>query len=363
MKLSVAIVGCGKIADAHVEQVRATGLAEVVAVCDREPLMAEQLAIRMAVPRHFADLEELLRTQHVDVVHVATPPDSHLALARLAFAKGCHVFLEKPVALTAAETRAIVAAARSADRKLAVNYLYNFESPSIELKALLALGRLGNVVHVESNYGYDLRGDYGIAVLSDPGHWVHRLPGKLFHNVLDHLVCKLALVMPRAEPEVRCIALRRRDPVGDPVIDRLADELRFTILCGGVSATGMVSAHIRPNAHTMCVYGERDSVALDYVARTLVPVARQVQPSALGRLFPAWTQSRRFASSGLRNAGRFLRHEFHFFQGMRVLLSEFYRGIADGGPPPIPYDDILWSVDVIDRMVTAMAAAPTTASS
>ena len=355
MTLNVAIVGCGKIADAHVEQIRATGRAEVVAVCDREPLMAEQLALRMAVPAFHSDLDDMLRSRRIDVLHVATPPDSHLALACAGFAAGCHVFLEKPVALTGTQTRAILAAAEAAGRRLAVNYLYDFESPSLELKDLLAAGKLGRVIHIEANYGYDLKGDYGIAVLSDPGHWVHRLPGKLFHNVLDHLVCKLALAMPRGEARVQCTAFRRRPAVGDPVIDALADELRFMLECEGVTAAGMVSAHVRPAAHTMRVYGQRDSVALDYVARTLVPVARQNQPSAVGRLFPAWDQARRFAGNGLRNVGRFLRHDFHFFQGMRVLLTEFYRGIEQGGPLPIAYEDILWSVDVIDRIVVAMA--------
>lgn len=363
MPLRVAIVGCGKIADAHVEQVRATGLAEVVAVCDREPLMAEQLALRMSIPGQHCDLAEMLATQRLDVLHIATPPDSHLALSRMAFEARCHVFLEKPVALTGAETREIIAAARASDRLLAVNYLYNYESPSLGLRRLLESGAVGDVVHVESTYGYDLMGDYGIAVLSDPGHWVHRLPGKLFHNVLDHIVCKLSMVMPRDEPLVHCSAYRRRPATGNPTIDALPDELRFSMFCGGVSSAGMVSAHARPNSHTMRVYGARDSVALDFVGRTLVPVARQVQPGSIGRLFPAWEQARRFAGCGMRNIGSFLRHEYHFFQGMRRLLDGFYRGIVTGAGPPIAYEDIQWSVDAIDRLVAAMAPpAPTPGS-
>ena len=51
MGLKVAIVGCGKIADAHVEEARKIPGVEVVAVCDQEPIMAEQLAVRYAIPR------------------------------------------------------------------------------------------------------------------------------------------------------------------------------------------------------------------------------------------------------------------------------------------------------------------------
>ena len=47
MRLKVAIVGCGKIADAHVDEIRKIPMAELVAVCDTEPIMAEQLAVRI----------------------------------------------------------------------------------------------------------------------------------------------------------------------------------------------------------------------------------------------------------------------------------------------------------------------------
>ena len=60
MGLKVAIIGCGKIADAHVEEARKIPGVEVVAVCDQEPIMAEQLAVRYAIPRWFADSAEML---------------------------------------------------------------------------------------------------------------------------------------------------------------------------------------------------------------------------------------------------------------------------------------------------------------
>jgi predicted dehydrogenase len=351
MTLRIAIVGCGKIADSHIEQVRAVGKGTVVAVCDREALMAEQLAVRFDIPAHYTDISRMLAEQSVDVVHIATPPDSHVALSTLVFKAGCHVFLEKPVALTGHETRQILDAATQANRKLCINYLYNFEAPSLELKEKLATDKLGPIVHVEATYGYDLAGDYGVAVLSDAGHWVHRLPGKLFHNVLDHVVCKLAMVMPLAPAQVTCLAFRARPAVGNPVIDALADELRFTLRVGDVTATAIVSAHARPVGHTMRVYGRKDSVILDYVGRTLVPAPRQTQPSSIGRLGPAIAQARAYAASARRNIGRFRRYEFHFFQGMRVLLDEFYQHIESGSPAPLSHEEILWSVDTIDAIV------------
>ena len=62
--LRIAVVGCGKIADDHLDQIRRIQRVrpcKVVATCDREPLMAKQLAERFRIERHFSDPEEMLR--------------------------------------------------------------------------------------------------------------------------------------------------------------------------------------------------------------------------------------------------------------------------------------------------------------
>ncbi len=58
--LKVAIVGCGKIADAHASQIQRIEGCEIVGVCDREPLMAKQLYERFPVSKLLHDLTDLL---------------------------------------------------------------------------------------------------------------------------------------------------------------------------------------------------------------------------------------------------------------------------------------------------------------
>lgn len=355
--LKVAIIGCGKIADGHVEQIRAIGRGEVVAVCDREPLMVEQLAVRMGIPGRFVDAQEMLRVCQPDVVHIATPPESHVALACMALNAGCHVFVEKPFALTAEDARVILDLAQRLGKKVSVNYLYNFEPPGLELEGIVAKGALGDIVHLDTLYGYNLNGDYGLAVMSDPGHWVHRLPGKLFHNVLDHVLAKVVAHIGD-DIDVRVMAFRRRPASGNQVLDALSDELRFVLRSGGTTVTGLISAHGRPVAHALRVVGTKDTVELDYTARTLVKAANWSQPSALGRLFPAFVQARAFWRNGWRNVGLFRRHEYHYFQCMRVLLNRFYDAVENNDKDPIPPEHILRVCHVIDRLVAGMEVQP-----
>ena len=111
--LSVAIVGCGKIADQHVQAIGRIAGCRLVAVCDREPLMAGQLAGRFGIPGVYSDVGRMLDEAKPTVVHVTTPPQSHLSLALQCIEAGCHVYLEKPFAVNAEETATILRAAEA----------------------------------------------------------------------------------------------------------------------------------------------------------------------------------------------------------------------------------------------------------
>jgi predicted dehydrogenase len=341
MGLKVAIVGCGKIADAHVEEARKIRGIEVVAVCDQEPIMAEQLAVRYAVPRWYTDCAEMLATESPDVLHITTPPQSHLALTRQAVAAGCHVFMEKPVALVHADVEALVAAVVAAKKKLTVNYWPNFEVQALELHRLYDAGALGSVVHVESYTGYDLAGEFGLALQRDPDHWVHRLPGKLFQNMMDHVLNKIVPFLEDEDPYVHAIAYKRDAAASDSGSSEILDELRVIIKGKETSAYATFCANARPVGQTLRVYGTKATAHVDFNARTLVLERKQSFPSALGRLRPPFQVAGDYFRQGLRNVGRFRRHRFHFFDGMRTLLTEFYQCIENDTDPPIAYRDIL----------------------
>jgi predicted dehydrogenase len=345
MSLKIAIVGCGKIADAHVEEVRKIPTAELCAVCDTEPVIAEQLATRYAIPRWYSDLGKLLETEAPDVLHITTPPQSHLALTRMAVAAGCHVFLEKPIALRHCDTQAIFAAAKVGGRKLSVNYWPKFEAPALELRRLYESGTLGDIVHIESSYGYNLEGDFGMAFRRDPEHWVNKMPGKLFQNVLDHILNRITPFIEDDNPEINAFAFS-----GDPGGSDMLDELRGSIRGAKSTAYATFSAHARPVGQTLRVYGTRNTAFIDFVARTLVLERKQAIPSALGRLLPAFLTAKDYLGQGFHNANRFRHSHFHFFDGMRTLLTEFYTSIEQNTAPPIPYEEILRVSALMERI-------------
>jgi len=357
-KLRVGIVGCGKIADGHAEVVRYLEGAELAAVCDREPLLAEQLAVRYGVRGWYGDMNEMLERERLDVVHITTPPGVHLALTRQCVAAGAHVFLEKPLTLTAPEAKQLIDIVVSGGRQMSINYWPNFDPPAMQFKEMLARGEFGDPVHVEAFIGYDLAGAYGQALMSDAGHWVHRLPGKLFQNMMDHIFNRIVPLFPDVEPEVHAFAYKRREAVRNDGTDALLDELRVFLRGGGVSAYGSLCSHARPVANTLKVYGTKATVEVDFNNRTVVSTASQRYPSAVGRLAPPLQMAGRYLGEAKKNIGQFRRHEFHFFAGMSKLLELFYAGIRTGGAPPIPYSEILRVVGVMDRVIEQVYPVP-----
>src|SRR5437899_9497730 len=179
--LKVAIVGCGKIADAHASQIQRVEGSEIVGVCDSEPLMARQFYERFAVKRYFSDLTELLSDARPDVVHITTSPESHFEIARFCLERGCHVYVEKPFTLDADEARILVGLADETGLRLTAGHDDQFGHVARRMRALVRSGYLGGApLHMESYFCYDLADpEYARTLLGDKRHWVRRLPGQL----------------------------------------------------------------------------------------------------------------------------------------------------------------------------------------
>ncbi|HXY13187.1 MAG TPA: Gfo/Idh/MocA family oxidoreductase [Terriglobales bacterium] len=351
MGLKIGIVGCGKIADRHVAEIQELGGPRVLAICDLEPILAEQLALRFSVPYWYTDFDRMLSDHRLDVIHIASPPHSHLALAQKSAEAGCHVFIEKPLALNATDGRRLIECLDRANRKMTINYWYNFETPALALKEFVARGNLGDPVHVESYYGYDLAGEFGRALFSDDRHWVHQLPGRLFQNVVDHAINKITPFLPDGPMEIIARGYRRQKMNNDRT-DDILDELRVMILVGGMSAYVTFCSTAQPVSHFMRVYGTKNTAHIDFALRSMLVEEKQTIPGALGRLLPSFKSSLQSLTQATHNAREFAGSRFQFFAGMNRLLSLFYESILHDTPVPIPYEEILRVSQIMDEIFT-----------
>ena len=348
--MRIAIVGCGQIADAHIQEARKIDAVEVVAVCDANRHMAEQAAVRLAVPAAYTDLERMLGETRPDIVHITTPPATHLSIGRFAIAAGAHVYVEKPLTMDLRETDELLEYAREHSRLVCVGHNYAFDAPARRARELLHAGRLGEVVHVEAMMGYDLSGGFGGVIMADPNHWVHGLPGGLPQNNISH---PLSLVLPfMGEDELSVTAVGRRlrpQRFGDRR-DAWFDEIRVLLHAGGTSAAITFTCRMRPIQMTLAVYGTRQHVLASLESRTLRTTAPATAPGPFRRLQLA----RRDAVEARREFhGRvndFMHARLHYFEGMTELMRQFYAATRGEGPEPIPAPEarrVSWLIDEI----------------
>jgi predicted dehydrogenase len=354
--IKVAIVGCGKIADAHAAQIRRIGGCEIVGVCDREPLMARQLCDRFPVKACFSDVTDLLKRARPDVVHITTPPESHFDLARLCLRHGCHVYVEKPFTLHADEADMLIAIANGKGLKLTAGHDDQFSHVARRMRDLVQRGYLGgSPVHMESTYCYDLRDGYARALLGDSHHWVRRLPGKLLQNIISHGIARIAEHLTGDSPSV--IAHGFISPKLKNLGEReIVDELRVIISDERTTAYFTFSSQMRPTLHEFRIYGPRNGLILDQDQETLIKVPGARFKSYGEKFIPPVAIARQQVGNLITNARTFLRRDFHMKSGMKYLIESFYRSISHGTAVPIPYREIHLTARLMDAIFNQIGA-------
>jgi predicted dehydrogenase len=363
--LRIAVIGCGKIADQHLLAFRRIAGCEVVALCDREVLMAGQLGERFGVTACFADASEMLRVATPDVVHITTPPQGHFSLAKLCLEAGSHVYLEKPFTVTAPEAEELIRLAESRGLKITAGHNLQFTLEMLAMRRLVALNFLGGKpVHLESHFAYDL-GDtsYVGPLLGNRQHWVRQLPGQLLHNILSHGIAKLCEFL---DDEVEVIAsahqsAQLRQLGGEEILDELRVLLRDA---SGTTAFFCFSTQLKPGRNHLRICGPVNSIEVDHASGTLTRLENKSYKSYLTFFAPPLVSARQ----NLRNAGRniidFLKGRLHQDSGMKELIEQFYRSIQNKTAPPIPYREILLTARIMDeifKQIYPAKASPLTA--
>lgn len=350
--LRVAIVGCGKIADAHASQIRRIAGAEIVAALDSEELMARQFCERFSVKDFYCDLDELLEKAKPDVVHITTPPASHFSIAQRCLENGCHAYVEKPFTLCATEAELLIDLAEQQNCKITVGHDAQFSHVARELRAQIKGGYLGGrPLHIESAYCYDLSDPvYARAFLGGQGHWLRSLPGKLLQNVISHGVARIAEYVETDAPRIVV------DGFISPMLTSLGekeiiDELRVMINDGDrLTAYFTFSSQIRPAINQFRVYGKKNGLFLDETQQILIRLPGAKLKSYGERLIPSIQFSFQYLKAFLRNLRLFLKSDFHFDSGKKYLIEAFYDCIEKDGPVPIPYCEILWTSRIMEEI-------------
>ena len=206
--LRVAVAGAGYFARYHYEAWGRIEEAKLVALAEPDGARAGEMARDFAVPRTFETLEALLAEVELDLLDIATPPQTHHELVALAAAHDLAVVCQKPLAPSLDEARDIVGLAEATGIPLIVHENFRFQPWYRHAKALLDAGRLGQ----PHGIAFRLRpGDgQGPRAYLDRQPYFQKMPRFLIHETGIHFVDVFRFLLGEVAAVTAC--LRRLNP-------------------------------------------------------------------------------------------------------------------------------------------------------
>jgi predicted dehydrogenase/nucleoside-diphosphate-sugar epimerase len=336
--LRVGIIGAGQMARQHARAIRRLGDVTVNGVVDLDPAALEEMRGILPGVIGFASVEDLLRSQTVDVVHVCTPPQTHESLAEQALEAGCHVYVEKPFVETHA---AAIRLAKIADRKglkICAGHQLLYEPPT--RRALELLPALGKVTHVESYFSFRAmkHSPTGRAPLRDDLQLL---------DILPHPVYLLLDFLERAAEGTTRLASVEIGPGGT---------VHALVRRGSLTGSLVVTLEGRPVESFLRLVGTNGSVHADYVRST---IQRNLGPGASGidKLVSPYRLAWQLLTGTTSAMGkRFLKRQ-RSYPGLAEIFGAFYDSIRENRASPVSRANLIETVAICEQIAESLRAA------
>jgi predicted dehydrogenase len=159
-RLKIALLGCGRAARyLHLPVLMKLPQVELLAVAEAESERRAEVQASCPAANVFESYEELLSESELDAVVISLPNSLHVPAAAAAFARGLHVYLEKPLATSLAEARSLIPAWQSSGRGGMIGHNYRFGPMQQQARSTIAAGRIGEIIALQtvfSSAGEDL---------------------------------------------------------------------------------------------------------------------------------------------------------------------------------------------------------------
>ncbi len=325
--MSVLRIGILSTANIATEKVipgmRRAERVDVVAIASRDAARSRAVADRLSIPTAHGSYEALLADPDVDAVYIPLPNHLHAEWTITAARAGKHVLCEKPLAMTSAEAERMVEACRVAGVQFMEAFMYRLHPSWLAATELVASGRIGRLVAVQSWFSYfnddaaNIRNvlAFGGGALFDIGCYAVNLSRMLFG----------------AEPD-RVAAAVVRDPASG-VDTTTSAVLEFP--------TGLAAFTVSTRSETdqrVDIYGTdgRISIGIPFNIPPDRPTKVFVTAGGEPPVAPA-TEELRFDTA----------------DPYAVQAERFAAAILDGTPPPVPPEDGVANLRVIERIFAA----------
>ena len=260
--VGVGLIGAGFIAGYHLDGLRAAGGAELRMIAGRNSQKTQALAARYGIAATSSDWRSLLERDDIDAVVITTPDETHAEIAIAAARAGKHILLQKPMARSSQECRAIIAAADAAKVHLQVSFMHRHFEEVVLARQCLAEGAIGRP------YSMRMR---NATPGPDWGSWFYRrasVGGGVVMQLGIHGIDLLRHLFGEIESVSANTALLRKERrLADGTIVQPDNEDHALALywfsCGAMATHEMSMSEVQGcDRFTLEIYGERGTIWL-----------------------------------------------------------------------------------------------------
>jgi nucleoside-diphosphate-sugar epimerase/predicted dehydrogenase len=342
-KFRTAIVGCGRISTIHIEALKALRDVEIVAVCDLDEKLARARASEHGIPAVFTDIESMMAELRPDVVHILTPPRTHLALTKIAAKYKAHIYAEKPLACTEADARAILQVVQESGIKLCPGHSLLFESPFREACRRVQAGEIGRIISVHAEQGFTYEAAARGAVIP----WSYTYDWGIFDNIGTHpLYLASHFLKKPSELQVTGLNLGRVREAG-------VEEIRALIPSENAIGEVAFSLCNSPEVSRVELVGTRGRIIVDFIAKSVLTSGQSGLPGFVSRLTSNFSTALQLTKSSIGFIYGIATGKIKRYMGVRTLIAEFYRSLRDDAPLPVTAEAGLLNVRQMEQIKNA----------
>ena len=261
-KLGYAIVGLGSYGlDVIIPQFANCAHSRLAAVVSGDPVKAKRVAAEHGLPASvvysYANFDSIRNNPEVDIVYVCLPNALHAEFTIRAAKAGKHVMCEKPMAVSVAECEAMIAACKTANRKLMIGYRCHFEAYNLEAMRLAHSGAAGKIRYVRSEHGF---------VQGDPSKWRLKRALSGGGSLMDMGIYSLQAARYMTGEEPIAVTARESTDRRDPRFTEVEDMIDWTLEFPSGAIAGCQSMY-SANQNRILLMGDAGRVELEPATR------------------------------------------------------------------------------------------------
>ncbi|HEY49186.1 MAG TPA: Gfo/Idh/MocA family oxidoreductase [Dehalococcoidia bacterium] len=344
--LRVGLVGCGHVAQfAHIPALKRIKQAELASVCDVNSAVAQEIAKRFSIQGFYASLSEMLQDERLDIVDICTPPDTHASLALQAMEAGCHVLVEKPMALNTQESDQMIKASQNLGLKLGIGHNMLLHPLISRAISMVTNGYIGELAGLDIQY---LLNRYRGAVARHE-HWCHNLHGGIFTNKLPPPISLAMAFLRNLEPvAVQSIKYTDREWL-------IADDLRVILQGDNGMATITVSTNCPKDIFILDIFGTKRNLHL-HLNNAVMYTCGMARYGRCSVVFENFRQGLQILTGTASTALKTALRKHHF--GHYALLLGFIESIQNDTEPPITAEEGRESIRLIEKIISQIENDP-----